>query len=249
MRELRARPSGSRTVRTATISTGRSRSATRRRITASCWASFWPKKATSGRTIGEQLGHDGGHAVEVACRAAPSSVSVSGPPTCTMVAKPGRVHARRRSARRRRRRRPSSSSARSRAFVARIADEILARAELRGVDEERGGDAGAAFAAPRARAPGGPRAGRPWWAPGPAVAAGRPAWRAPRRSCAPPSSPASLEQVLERAHRLVVEPRGGQRERFERERPVGAGEALGSRRRAGADGRVPCPRRRVRPGR
>ena len=37
-----------------------------RRISASCWASFCPKKATSGAGEVQQLGDDGEHAVEVA---------------------------------------------------------------------------------------------------------------------------------------------------------------------------------------
>ena len=45
----------SRTVGTPTISTGRPRSATIRRITASCWKSFSPNKATSGRTASSSL--------------------------------------------------------------------------------------------------------------------------------------------------------------------------------------------------
>ena len=38
-----ARPSGSRTVGQASTRTGRFRSLTRRRMTTTCWASFWPK--------------------------------------------------------------------------------------------------------------------------------------------------------------------------------------------------------------
>ena len=69
--------------------TGRSRSRTRRRMTSACWASFWPKKATSGPTMFSSL------VTTVATpskwptpRYSPSSVSVT-PPTCTVVAKPG----------------------------------------------------------------------------------------------------------------------------------------------------------------
>ena len=48
LRELRARPSGSRTIGQTTISVARRKSATMRRSTATCAASFWPKKARSG---------------------------------------------------------------------------------------------------------------------------------------------------------------------------------------------------------
>ena len=51
MRELSASPSGSRTVGQTSIRTGMSRSRTSLRITSACWASFWPKYATSGPTM------------------------------------------------------------------------------------------------------------------------------------------------------------------------------------------------------
>ncbi len=43
LRELMARPSGSRTIGQATISVAMPRSRAMRRTTSSCWASFWPK--------------------------------------------------------------------------------------------------------------------------------------------------------------------------------------------------------------
>ena len=50
-----ARPSGSRTVGCPITSTPRSRSADSRRTTASCWKSFSPNTATSGRTAVNSL--------------------------------------------------------------------------------------------------------------------------------------------------------------------------------------------------
>ena len=50
-----ARPSGSRSVGTPATSTGRSRSRTKRRTTASCWASFSPRNSTSGCTTPSSL--------------------------------------------------------------------------------------------------------------------------------------------------------------------------------------------------
>jgi hypothetical protein len=60
-----ARPSGSLSVGHPTISTGKPRSVAMVVMTASCWASLRPKKARSGWSPGEQLGHHGGHTVEV----------------------------------------------------------------------------------------------------------------------------------------------------------------------------------------
>src|SRR6185312_4963940 len=51
LRDETASPSASRTVGTTRTSTGTFRSRTRRRITATCCASFWPKYARSGRTM------------------------------------------------------------------------------------------------------------------------------------------------------------------------------------------------------
>ena len=51
LREDSARPSWSRTVGTTRISRSRFRSRTRRRITATCWASFCPKNAMCGATM------------------------------------------------------------------------------------------------------------------------------------------------------------------------------------------------------
>ena len=51
LREESASPSASRTVGTTSMRTGRSRSRTIRRRTATCCASFWPKNATSGATM------------------------------------------------------------------------------------------------------------------------------------------------------------------------------------------------------
>ena len=50
-----ARPSGSRTVGQTSMRTGRSRSRTSARTTSACWASFWPKYATSGPTMFSSL--------------------------------------------------------------------------------------------------------------------------------------------------------------------------------------------------
>ena len=55
LREDRASPSGSRTVGRTSIRDGMSRSETIRVTTATCWASFWPKKATSGCTMFSSL--------------------------------------------------------------------------------------------------------------------------------------------------------------------------------------------------
>ena len=60
-----ARPSGSRTIGQPTTSTGRSRSAAMRAITASCCASLRPKYAAARTGDREQLGDDGRDAVEV----------------------------------------------------------------------------------------------------------------------------------------------------------------------------------------
>ncbi len=65
LRLLIARPSRSRTVGSTRSSSGKFRSAMRRRITATCWASFCPKYARSGCDDLEELGHDGRHPAEV----------------------------------------------------------------------------------------------------------------------------------------------------------------------------------------
>ena len=65
MREESARPSGSRTVGRTSILDGMSRSRTIRLTTATCWASFWPKYAASGRDDVQQLADDGADAREV----------------------------------------------------------------------------------------------------------------------------------------------------------------------------------------
>ncbi len=75
-----------------TISTSNSRSAAIRRITAACWASFWPKNATSGCTALKSLA-----TTVVTPRkcsgprcglGSPQSTDVSAPLTSTAVAKP-----------------------------------------------------------------------------------------------------------------------------------------------------------------
>ena len=126
---------GSRTVGTATISTGRLRSATTRRTTATCCASFWPKNATSGCTIDEQLGAHRRHAPEVARpgrslehrgrarRARPRCRSRAG-------------RARPRPARTAGRRRPPRPCARVGRLVARVARQVGRLVELRRVDEQ-----------------------------------------------------------------------------------------------------------------
>ena len=59
-----------------------------RRITTTCWASFWPKKATSGATMLNSLQTTVQTPAKCpAPRSAPSSTSES-PPTLTVVAKP-----------------------------------------------------------------------------------------------------------------------------------------------------------------
>ena len=84
-----ASPSGSRTVGQTSIRTGMSRSRTRRLITIACWASFWPKYATSGPTMFSSLVTTVVTPSKCARpRWAPSSVSVS-PATETVVANPG----------------------------------------------------------------------------------------------------------------------------------------------------------------
>jgi hypothetical protein len=79
-----ASPSGSRTIGQATISTGKFRSRTMRRITASCAASFCPKYAASGSINMKQLGDDRGHTAKMPGRERPSSFSLS-PSTTTQV--------------------------------------------------------------------------------------------------------------------------------------------------------------------
>ena len=109
-----ASPSGSRTIGAPTISMPRSRSHVIRRITASCWKSFSPNTATSGRTAPNSLVTTVVTPRKWPGRAAPSITSASAPGS-TWVSKPVRVHrARRRrvdgvDARRRRQRSTSSS--------------------------------------------------------------------------------------------------------------------------------------------
>ncbi len=86
LREDRARPSVSRTVDTARISTGTFRSRTRRRITASCCPSFWPKYARWGRTRLNSFKQTVATPRKCPGRAAPSA-PVS--PGSTQLAKPG----------------------------------------------------------------------------------------------------------------------------------------------------------------
>ena len=148
-------------------------------MTASCWASFSPKKARSGATIVEQLGDDRGDAVEVAgARRAfeglgerAADVHDGREALGVHLVCAGREH-------------DVHAGVREQVevalLVARVALEVLAGAELRGVDEDGGGDRGAALAGGRARATGGPRAARPWWARGRGGAAARRARPAPR---------------------------------------------------------------------
>src|SRR3954451_13620664 len=72
-----ARPSGSRTVSTASTRTPSSRSRTSRRMTASCWASFSPKYATSGRMMVKSLVTTVATPSKWPGRCAPSSASVT----------------------------------------------------------------------------------------------------------------------------------------------------------------------------
>ena len=83
-----ARPSGSRSVGTPATSTGRSRSRTQRRTTASCCASFSPRNSTSGCTTPSSLVTMTATPSKWLGREAPSKLSVSRPPTWTPVAKP-----------------------------------------------------------------------------------------------------------------------------------------------------------------
>ena len=83
-----ASPSGSRSVGTPATSTGRSRSRTKRRTTASCCASFSPRNSTSGCTTPSSLVTMTATPSKWLGREAPSKLSVSAPPTWTLVAKP-----------------------------------------------------------------------------------------------------------------------------------------------------------------
>ena len=73
-----ARPSGSRSVGTPATSTGRSRSRTKRRTTASCCASFSPRNSTSGCTTPSSLVTMTATPSKWLGREAPSKLSVSG---------------------------------------------------------------------------------------------------------------------------------------------------------------------------
>ena len=177
-----ARPSASRTVGTPTISMPKSRSAVMRRITASCCQSFSPNTATCGRTAWNSF-----VTTVVTPRKCPGRVRAA-----ERLGEPrhldGRgealgVHgARRRRVDRRRRRRRRTGAASS-SSVPRIALEVVAPVELHRIHEDRHDDALGLRVAPRAPAPGGPRAARPWWArarcagPRGARRRPRPAWR------------------------------------------------------------------------
>ena len=123
---------------TATISTSMSRSITIRRMMASCWKSFWPNTATSGRMAPNSL------ATTVVtprkCPGRPRLPATSASrPGSTWVWKPVGIH---RGRGRRVHRVDAGGSARFDVVVdrSRVAVEVVAAVELQRVDEDRHDD-------------------------------------------------------------------------------------------------------------
>ena len=138
-----ARPSGSRTVGTPATSTGRSRSRTKRRTTASCWASFSPRNSTSGCTMSRSLVTTRATPSKWPGREAPSNVSGERPAHVNAGGEAARVHL---AGLRREDDRDARllQEAQVAGLVARILVEVLPLPELRGVHEDGAGDGGAA---------------------------------------------------------------------------------------------------------
>ena len=104
-----------------------------RRITAACWASFSPKKASVRLDDVEQLGHHRRHAAEVP--GAHRAFQRLGQPLHRDPGlEPGRVHPRASASRPGRRRLPRASQVARQ--VARVRGQVLVRAELGRVDED-----------------------------------------------------------------------------------------------------------------
>ena len=155
-----------------TISVARRRSATMRRRTATCAASFWPKKARSGSAAMSSLATTVATPRKWPGRDAPSRRSLR-PATSTKVVGPVGIELFDRG--RKDHVRAFGFGQRAVGLEgARIAGEILVGAELRGVDEDADGDVGARMRARRGSAKRGRHAARPWWAPG--------RWCRPRRA-------------------------------------------------------------------
>jgi hypothetical protein len=146
----------------------RSRSRAIWRITASCCQSFSPNSATIGANLVEQLAHHGGHAIEMAGsgRAAQSRAD---PATPRIGGKACRIHHVHRLAPTIRLTPSASSSRLVSGQLAWIGVQILVRAELAWVDEDRHGDMRSAFAGFGAPASDGLHAARPSSAPAPAA--------------------------------------------------------------------------------
>ena len=111
-----ARPSGSRTVGSASMRTGKSRSRAMRRSTATCWASFWPKNATSGATMFSSLATTVRRRRSAPGRAGRPRARRTSPATATVVREAVGIdllHRRGRTARRRRRSAAIAASAAS----------------------------------------------------------------------------------------------------------------------------------------
>ena len=115
------------------------RSATMRRITASCWKSFSPNSATSGRTASSSLATTVATPSKWPGRASPSQRSDT-PDDADRGRKAVADRCRSTDGTHSRSQPAASSIAASSLFAARIAAEVLALAELRRIDEDRRGD-------------------------------------------------------------------------------------------------------------
>ena len=139
LRELIANPSGSRTIGQLTISTGKFRSRTICRITASCAASFCPKKQVGLHDV-EQLADNCGDTLEMPGRERPSRRSLISATSTAVLAPAGYMSS---DARREEHIDTWSASSNwgNRARRSRILAEVFGWAELQRIDENRNCDA------------------------------------------------------------------------------------------------------------
>ena len=177
----RATPSSARTIGTGWTRTGMSSWEKTVRRTASCWASFCPYRATSGRTRLTTLVHTSATPAKCVGRVLPSRTRAMGPGSIVTVAGVG-VHVLGRGC-------PHEvcphrlERVHVRVQGARIGVEVLAGRELRRVDEDRDDHVIGQFAGFRARAAGARSGGHPWSSRGPSCRAGATGRRPTRRAC------------------------------------------------------------------